>query len=112
MNELDEFLNVHMKEAFLDPKVQAELKQLVTQRPEPFREVLETRELRMEGIKKNDAGEYQQNGSEVDPTVLKAALDRVNKMMLRESPALPEFQLRLDGEDLVPDAESYKRRAE
>ena len=51
---------------------------------------------------------------EVDlPTkALKAALDRVDKRMLTESPALVTYKLKFTGGNLVPDIDAYKKEAE
>lgn len=110
--EVDEFLLEHLTEAMLDPTRQEELKQVVTQTPEAFRRLVEQRELAMEGITRNESGAFEQQGREPDPSTLKAALDRVDKRMLAESPALATYKLRLSGGNLVPDAAAYKREVE
>lgn len=110
--EVDEFLLEHLTNEMLDPARQEELKQVVTQTPEAFRRVVEQQELGMEGITRNESGAYEQRGKEPDPSTLKAALDRVDKRMLAESPALVTYKLRLSGGNLVPDAAAYKREVE
>jgi hypothetical protein len=100
---------IHLTEEMLDPAQQEALRQVVTQTPEAYRRVVEQQELGMDGITRNEAGEYEQKGSAPDPSTLKAALDRVDKRMLSESPALVTYKLRLSGGKLVPDVAAYKR---
>ena len=108
-NEFDELMDDHFTSEMLKPSSQKELHQLVTQSPESFRRVVEQQELGLDGINKNEAGEYEQRGSSPDPIVLKAALDRVDKRMLRESPALVTHKLKFMGGNLVPDKKAYER---
>ena len=110
--EVDEFLIEHLTNEMLDPARQEELRQIVTQTPEAYRRVVEQQELGMDGINRNEAGEYEQRGQTPDPSTLKAALDRVDKRMLAESPALVTYKLRLSGGNLVPDVAAYKREVE
>lgn len=111
-SEFDEFMLDHLTEEMLDPARQEELRAVVTQTPENYRRAVEQQELGMEGITRNEAGEYEQQGRQPDPTVLKAALDRVDKRMLTESPALATHKLRFSGGNLVPDIAAYRREVE
>lgn len=110
--EVDEFLVQHLTTEMLDPGRQEELRQIVTQSPPSFRQTVEQQELGMDGINRNEAGEYEQRGKTPDPSTLKAALDRVDKRMLRESPSLVTYKLKFKGGQLVPDIDAYKREAE
>ena len=96
----------------LDPKKQEELREVITQTPENFRKTVEQQELGMDGINRNEAGEYEQRGRPPDPSTLKAALLRVEKRMLRESPSLITYKLKFKGGNLMPDVAAYRREFE
>ena len=66
--EVDEFLVQHLTTEMLDPGRQEELRQIVTQSPPSFRQTVEQQELGMDGINRNEAGEYEQRGKAPDPS--------------------------------------------
>jgi hypothetical protein len=107
-DEVDDLMEELAKEMRVK-KVQDELRQVITQSPANVRKQIEKQELAIEGIKKDEGGNYTQNGRPPNESVLKAALDRVDERMLRESPALQEHKLKFSGGSLVPDEAAYRR---
>ena len=110
--EFDELMETQLTPEMMKPEYQEELFQVVTKTPEGFRAVIEQQELSLEGINRNEAGDYEQRGKPPNQSVLKAALDRVDKRMLRESPALKTYKLEFKGGALVPDIKAYEREVE
>ena len=107
-DEVDDLMDELAKE-MKGEKVQDDMRQVITQSPASVRKQIEEQELAIEGIKKDEGGNYTQNGRQPNESVLKAALDRVDKRMLRESPALQEYKLKFSGGSLVPDVAAYRR---
>ena len=64
--EVDEFLVVHLTQEMLEPKRQEELRQIVMNTPESYRRVVEQQELGMDGIVRNESGEYEARGRPAD----------------------------------------------
>ena len=105
--EQKEFL-VTLTEEMSDVKYQKELRALITQRPQVYREKVEAQELGMSSIRKTDDG-YKKGSQPAPQNEVDAALERADKRMLRESPMLIEQKLVFKGGLLLPDEIAYKK---
>ena len=91
--------------------VQKELKEVITQLPREFRKMKEAQELALDGIMKTNEG-YRRNGRVIPEEEVQATMDRVDRIMLVESPLLQERKLILRGDLLLPDKDALMRGAE
>ena len=105
--EQREFLDL-LTEEMSDPKYQEELRALVTQRPQVYREKVEAQELGMSSIRKTDEG-YKKGSQPAPQNEVDAALERADKRMLRESPMLIEQKLVFKNGMLLPDKAAYMK---
>jgi len=105
--EQDEFLEMLTAE-LSDPKYQEEIRQVVTKRPEVYREKVEAQELGGRGIRKTEGG-YKKGSQPASQSEVDAALNDADKRMLRESPMLIQHKLIFKGGLLLPDHEAHKR---
>tara|TARA_R100000005_G_C4993153_1_gene200249 strand:+ start:2239 stop:2574 length:336 start_codon:yes stop_codon:yes gene_type:complete len=107
MKPQDEFLEMLTAE-LSDPKMQEELRAVITQRPEVFRDKVEAQELGMYSIRKTDDG-YKKGNQAAPQSEIDAALKKADERMLRESPMLIERKLVFKGGLLLPDKKAYKK---
>ena len=108
---LDDLFNAAAKD-MADSKVQAELQQFVKEHDGNYRRAVEQQELGMDGINRNESGDYEQRGRKPDESVLNAALDRVDKRMLTESPDLVKQKLTVSAGNVTLDKKAYRREVE
>jgi len=88
--------------------VQEELKEVLTKMPADFRDTVETRELRLEGIEKEGDG-YFRDRKPVPDEILEHVMNRVDELMLTTSPLLYEYGLVYRGGVLLPDKAALMR---
>ena len=105
--EQREFLDL-LTEEMSDAKYQEELRALITQRPQVYREKVESQELGMSSIRKTDEG-YKKGSQPAPQNEVDAALERADKRMLRESPMLIERKLVFKNGMLLPDKAAYMK---
>ena len=106
-DEFEEFMEM-LKLEVSKPKYQKEIREVITNKPDAYREMVEAQELGFADIMKTEDG-YRQNNKPAPQGSIDAALHRADERMLRESPFLFEHKLRFSGGLLVPDEKEYKK---
>jgi len=96
-DSVDEFFDEFNAE-LIKPKYQAELREVVTKGPEAYRKVVEQQE---KGLEFTD-----------DESATNAVLNRVNKRMMTESPALMSQRLRVTTDGIIADVVAHRRELE
>jgi len=96
-DSIDEFFDEFNVE-ILKPEYQAELREVITKSPEAYRKVVEQQE---KGLESTD-----------DESATNAALNRVDKRMMTESPALMEQKLRVTNDGILLDVKAHRRELE
>tara|TARA_R100001510_G_C7576132_1_gene150784 strand:- start:321 stop:620 length:300 start_codon:yes stop_codon:yes gene_type:complete len=94
---IDEFFD-ELNAELLKPEYQAELKEVITKSPEAYRKVVEQQE---KGLEFTD-----------DESATNAVLNRVNKRMMTESPALMSQRLRVTTDGIIADVVAHRRELE
>ena len=91
---------------------QQSIKQVITQSPPEFREVIERQEMDILGIKKTPNGYERLNGNSATEDEILSLNNNVNTRMLNESPALREHKVVQRGGKLIPDFTLHEREME
>ena len=94
---IDEFFD-EINAEILQPQYQAELKEVITKSPEAYRKVVEQQE---KGLEYTD-----------DESATNAALSRVDKRMMGESPALMGQKLRVTNNGILLDVKAHRKELE
>lgn len=110
-NEFDEVIELLTVE-MLNPKMQTEMRQVITQTPEIYREMVENQELGFAGIRKTLEGHVKTNGAKATEVDIQKVMKTVDKRMLTESPSLIEHKLKYIAGNLVPDKIAHKKYAQ
>ena len=94
---IDEFFDEFNAE-LLKPEYQTELREVITKSPEAYRKVVEQQEKSLEFSD--------------DESATNAALNRVDKRMMTESPTLMSQRLRVTTDGIIADVVAHRRELE